>query len=432
MYEMDTRLLEREQQGLPILAAIIGAGQMGAEIVAQISLMKGMRPAIVVDIKQETVENAFRDAGLFDNAVFTNDINAANRAITEGKLVGTTNWHLATRADDIEVVVDCTGFPELGARITMDCISNRKHIVMMNVECDVTIGPLLRRLCNRAGVVYSLTAGDEPGSIVELYRFARSIGYDVVAAGKGKNNPLNIKATPSDPEWAEKAKARKMEARMLIEFVDGSKTMIEMAAVSNATGLVPDVRGMHCAKCNIKDLAKVFSLREQGGILSKKGCVDFAIGDVAPGVFVIVTTQNAKIRASMIQRDMGEGPNYLLYRPYHLCSGETPITIAQAAIYNESTAHPMDYLTSECITIAKRNLKKGDMLDRIGEHCYRGSIELHSIAMANNFLPLGLAYGAKLKCDVQEETVLTYDMVEFDEKNSMLLQLRRIQDIMIG
>lgn len=298
---------------------------------------------------------------------------------------------------------------------------------MMNVECDITVGPILRQMAENAGVVYSLTAGDEPGSIVEVYRFAKALGFKVVAAGKGKNNPLNIYATPD--EWEEKAKARNMSAKMLVEFVDGSKTMIEMAAVSNATGLVPDVRGMHGPKCNVKDLTTVFATKEQGGILEKEGVVDFGIGDINPGVFVIVTTDKPRLIEGLVQRDMGNGPNYLLYRPYHLCSIETPITAAQAVLYGESTAHPLKKLTSECITVAKQDLKAGQTLDGIGEYCYRASIELADVAANGNMLPVGLAKGAVLTCDVKKDEVITYDMVTLNEK-SVLLQLRRIQDQM--
>ena len=88
----------------------------------------------------------------------------------------------------------------------------------MNVECDITIGPILRKLCEQAGIVYSLTAGDEPGSIIEIYRFAKALGFEVIAAGKGKNNPLDIYANPSMPEWKEKAEKREMNPRMLIEL----------------------------------------------------------------------------------------------------------------------------------------------------------------------------------------------------------------------
>lgn len=431
MYEIDTKLLELEEAGTPVCVSLIGCGQMGKDIIAQISVMKGMVCAIAVDIEVETVLDGYRQAGYEEaDIVVTDSLEEAEAAIQEGKHVATADWTLAVAASQVQVVIDATGSPEMGARVTMNCIFHKKHIVMMNVECDITVGPILRKLCQQAGVVYSLTAGDEPGSICEVYRFAKALGFKVVAAGKGKNNPLDIYANPGMKEWADKAAARRMQARMLIEFVDGSKTMIEMCAVSNATGLVPDVRGMHCVNCNVKDLSKVFSLKSQGGILEKEGVVDFAIGDVAPGVFVIVTTDKKRIIEGLVQRDMGDGPNYLLYRPYHLCSIETPITAAQAVLYGESTGHPMDHLTSECITIAKKDLKAGEVLDAIGEYCYRASIELAEVAKAGNMLPVGLAKGARMKVDVKQDEIITYDMVELNE-TSVLLQLRRMQDQML-
>ena len=144
---------------------------------------------------------------------------------------------------------------------------------------------------------------------------------------------------------------------------------------------------------------------------------------------MIVTTDKPRLIEGLVQRDMGNGPNYLLYRPYHLCSIETPITAAQAVLYGESTAHPMKKLTSECITVAKQDLKAGQTLDGIGEYCYRASIELADVAANGNMLPVGLAKGAVLTCDVKKDEVITYDMVTLNEK-SVLLQLRRIQDQM--
>jgi len=429
MYEIDQRLLQRQREGRPIRVALIGAGQMGKEIVCQVGLMQGMEMDIVVDLKTETCRRAYEAAGYKGELAETDDLAECEQALAEGKKVISTNYLLAVKASPIESVIDATGSPEMGARISLECFNQKKHIVMMNVECDITVGPILRQMAENAGVVYSLTAGDEPGSIVEVYRFATALGFKVVAAGKGKNNPLDIYATSKDPEWVEKAAKRHMNPRMLVEFVDGSKTMIEMCAVSNATGLVPDVRGMHCAKCNVKDLKTVFSLKSQGGILEKEGVVDFAIGDIAPGVFVVITTDNPTLIEGLSQRDMGFGPNYTLLRPYHLCSCETPITVAQGVIYHESTAHPMKKLTSECITVAKQDLFAGQVLDGIGECCYRGSIDLATIARAGNMLPLGLAKGAKLLCDVKRDEVITYDMVELDN-SSVLLQLRRIQDQM--
>ena len=431
MYEMDTKLARLHEEGRPVRVGLIGAGQMGKDIVAQIAGMKGMQCDIVVDLTAEIARDAYNQAGYEGEVVEARTAAEAEKAIEAGKKVVTTDYKIAIEARQVQSVIDATGSPEMGARVTLDCIFFKKHIVMMNVECDITVGPMLRRLCARAGVVYSLTAGDEPGSIVEVYRFAKSLGFKVVAAGKGKNNPLDIYANPGMKEWADKAAARDMNPRMLLEFVDGSKTMIEMCAVSNATGLVPDCRGMHGPHCNVSDLSRIFSLKSQGGILDKEGVVDYGIGNINPGVFVVVTTDQKRIIDGLVQRDMGNGPNYLLFRPYHLCSIETPLTAAQAVIYGEATAYPMDHLTSECITLAKKDLKAGEVLDSIGEYCYRASIELAGVAREGGMLPVGLAKGAKLKCDVPKDSVITYGMVELND-NSVLLQMRRMQDQMMG
>ncbi len=430
MYEIDRKLEQLQKDGTPIHVALIGAGQMGKDIIAQIAGMIGMELDIVVDLSVETCLDGYQQAHTKEEVIACSTLEEAEAAVASGKKVAATDYHLAIALSTVQVVIDATGSPEMGARTTMECILHKKHIVMMNVECDVTVGPILRRLCEQAGIVYSLTAGDEPGSIIEVHRFAKALGFTVVAAGKGKNNPLDIYAHPGMPEWKEKAAKREMAARMLIEFVDGSKTMIEMCAVSNATGLVPDCRGMHGPKCNRSDLAKVFSLKSQGGILDKNGVVDYGIGDINPGVFVIVTTENQRIIDGLVQRDMGTGPNYLLLRPYHLCSIETPITAAQAVLYGESTGHPMDHMTSECITIAKKDIKAGETLDGIGEYCYRASIDLYSVAKEQNLLPVGLAKGAVALVDIPRDTAITYDMVKLPE--SMLLQLRRMQDLILG
>jgi predicted homoserine dehydrogenase-like protein len=428
MYEVNKKLEELDRVGSPITIGLIGAGQMGTDIIAQVDQMKGVIIPVIVDLTIEQVKRAMTLAESAADLASTNDPVLAERAVNSGKTIATTNWKLATALPQIQVIIDATGSPQMGAAISLDAINHKKHIVMMNVECDVTIGPILRQMADNAGVIYSLAAGDEPAAILELYRFAEALGFTIVAGGKGKNNPLDFYATPNRLE--DQAKQRNMSPRMLVEFFDGTKTMVEMAAVSNATGLIPDVRGMHGAKSTVEELPRVFCSKNEGGILENTGVVDFAIG-VHPGVFVIVTTKNKRLKESLIQRDMGYGPNYLLFRPYHLCSIEVPLTAAQAVIYRESSGQPMKKLTSECIVIAKKNLKRGEVLDNIGGYCYRGSIEQAGIARNEGMLPLGLAKGAVLKKDVQKDEVITYDMVEIVEE-SVLLQLRKIQDALIS
>jgi predicted homoserine dehydrogenase-like protein len=425
MNEIDRKLTEREREGHPIRVGLIGAGQMGTEIIAQVGEMTGMRVSVVVDLTQERAAHGYAVSRRPVDPVVTEDLAEAARALAEGRSVATTNYRAATSLPGIDAVIDATGSPEAGAIAALDAIQNRRHMVMMNVECDVTVGHVLSRLARSVGVVYSLASGDEPAAIIELCRFARSLGFRIVAAGKGKNNPLDIHANPG--ELRERAAQRGMSPRMLVEFVDGSKTMVEMAAVSNATGLVPDVRGMHGPRVVLKDLTKVFCTREQGGILGREGVVEYAIGDVHPGVFVIVTTDHPTIRAGLVQRDMGTGPNYLLYRPFHLCSIEVPLTVARAVFYGESSGHPEGKPAAECIAIAKKDLACGERLDGIGEYCYRGSIECRETARANNDLPLGLARGCVMRRDVPRDMVITGDMVE-PESGSVLFHLREMSD----
>lgn len=424
MYEIDSKLKQRQIDGNPIQVGLIGAGQMGSEIITQISLMEGMEIAAVVDLTGERAAEGYNYMKEKPQVLVTDDLKKAEKGISLGKKIATANFQIATRLPQVDVIIDATGSVEMGAVTSLDAIDYGKNIVMMSVECDITIGPILRKMADNAGVIYSLAAGDEPAAIIELYRFANALGFTIVSAGKGKNNPLDIYACPNDLQ--DKADERKMSSRMLCEFVDGSKTAIEMAAVSNATGLVPDIRGMHGSKSSVEELDKIFIPKKDGGVLNKMGVVDFAIG-VSPGVFVIMHTDNTRVREGMAQRDMGMGPYYLLFRPYHLCSVEVPLTVAQTVIYNESSGHPAGGLISECIAVTKRPLKKGQVLDNIGETCYRGSIELAQVARKENLLPLGLAKGAVLKRDLKIDEYITYDMVDI-VNDTVLLDLRKIQD----
>ena len=398
MNAINERLLDLDSKGTPVQVALIGAGQMGQEILCQAQLMKGFRISVVVDITFERAELACSMARVAaDRTARAESLEAAQKIVDSGRVALCTEWQLAVQLRGVQAVVDATGSPELGVSISLECIRQKKHIVMMNVECDVTVGPILNHKARESGVIYTLAAGDEPAAILELYRFASALGFDIVAAGKGKNNPLDIQATPKDLE--ERARARDMSARMLCEFVDGSKTAVEMCSVANATGLKPDIRGMHGAKATRDTLHQIFCPQFQGGVLNRSGAVDYAIG-VHPGVFVVFTTDQPRLRHGLIQRDMGKGPNYLLFRPYHLCSIEVPLTAAQVVIYGESSGHPLLRPVAECIAIAKKPLKAGETLDAIGEYCYRGSIDTIEAARRDHLLPLGLAKGAVLRQDV--------------------------------
>ncbi|NQS90375.1 hypothetical protein HQ584_11365 [Patescibacteria group bacterium] len=336
--------------------------------------------------------------------------------------------NIISHTPSIQAVVEATGFPTVGAEVALDCIMNKKHIIMLNVETDVVVGWILKRLADNAGVVYTVSDGDEPGVIKGLYNFASSLGFTVVTAGKGKNNPINYYATPD--YCRKEAKDKDMNPKMLTSFIDGSKTMIEMTEVANATGLIPDIPGMHGLKVNIPELNKVLIPKRDGGIMNQPGVVDYSIGKVAPGVFIIVTTDRKVIRKDLEYYGLGKGPYYLLYRPYHLCAIETPLSVARAVLLGEHTINT-EKIVAEVIAIAKRDLKIGQVIDGIGGYDVFGRIYKATESIKFKGLPLGLSQGAVVKEKVKKDEPLILDKVSLN-RDTTLFWLWQLQEKMMN
>jgi predicted homoserine dehydrogenase-like protein len=334
-----------------------------------------------------------------------------------------------TAIPNLDIVVEATGIPEVGAQVAWDTILNCKHMLQMNVETDATVGYVLRRMAKAAGVVYTLTIGDEPGAAMELYSFARALGFEVTCVGKGKNNPLDRTANPDSV--AEEAARKDMNPKMLAGFIDGTKTMVEMTSLGNGIGYPPDVRGMHGPTASPDTLKELFAPQAQGGVLESTGVVDFALGSVAPGVFLTFTTDQPKIVKDLGYLSMGEGPQYSLYRPYHLTSLETPISIGRAVLKGETTLATDRPPVAETVAVAKRDLRAGEEVDALGGYTVYGIIERADVAREDGLLPLGLAPGAVLVTDVAEGTLLRYSDVELNESLA-IVQLRRLQDRMVA
>ncbi|MDR1514501.1 MAG: hypothetical protein LBS45_02300 [Synergistaceae bacterium] len=429
MLGMNYRLMELEKSGEPILTGIVGAGQMGRGLVAQMMSLKGMRPAVVSDVVIGSAKNAYDRAGLTDGKDydFAATVEEGNRLLKEGKFVVTENSELATKCEAIRCVVDATGIPEAGAKAAIDAINSKKHIVMLNVETDVCIGHILYRLATNAGVVYTGSAGDEPGAVIELFDFADALGFDVRVIGKGKNNAVDYDCTPLSV--AEEARSKGASAKMICSFKDGSKTMVEMTAMANATGFLPDIMGAHGASGSVADLPDLLSLKSEGrgGILNSYRTVEYVNG-VAPGVFLIFASDQPDINHELQYVRLGSGPNYALYRPYHLTSLETPLSVARACLDGMPTIVPRAGLVAETGTIAKRDLKAGERLDGIGGFTIRGTFISAGEAKEKNVLPMGLVdENTVMKNDVKRGALITYADVELD-RNAMMPHLRKLQD----
>jgi predicted homoserine dehydrogenase-like protein len=261
-----------------------------------------------------------------------------------------------------------------------------------------------------------------------LYNFASILGFDIVCVGKGKNNPIDYYATPES--CRQEAESKNMNPKMLSAFKDGTKTMVEMAALANATGLVPDVPGMHGAKVDLPDLATTLIPQADGGILNQRGCVEFSTGKVAPGVFAIIATDEPRIIEDMRFYSMGAGPYYTLYRPYHLCSIETPISVAEATIYGETTLVPTQ-MVSEIISIAKRDLKAGETVGEIGSADIFHRIYTYEDALARQGIPMGLAPGGTVLKDIPQDGLLTTENFAPDT-SKLVYKLRQMQDDLLA
>ncbi|MHA5220025.1 NAD(P)H-dependent oxidoreductase [Dysosmobacter sp. Phy] len=434
MYGINDKLAKREEDGRPIIVGVIGAGQMGRGMICQASLIKGMKIGVVADLNTEVAVKALKSSGMSDDDFrITNTLSEANDILAQGKTVVTEDFSIGVAMDKVDAIVDITGVPNVAARVAYDSIMNHKHVVLLTVETDVVVGPILNKLAKKCGVVYTVSAGDEPGVVKGLYDFAIASGYRVLSAGKSPNNVLDFTCTPDTVR--EEALRRGMNPKMLCSFKDNTKTMVELTCISNATGLVPDVPGCHGGTADVytpervKPFLDLLRLKEEGGILNQYGVVEY-INGMAPGVFVTYTVDNPEVRAELKYLSQGDGPNYILWRPYHLTSLETLHSVAMAVLENKPTIVPMDGFVSETCCMAKTDLKAGSHLDGGGGYTVRGWMMKHEDAVKSRALPLGLVSPkAKLLQDVKCGDLITYDMVELEE-GAFINRLRALQDLL--
>jgi predicted homoserine dehydrogenase-like protein len=422
---MHRRLQQRETDGNPIRVGLVGCGQMGSGLVHVIHQMAGMATCAIADVNPERALTTLCSLGIPEHAmVTTNDLETAEAVVRAGKALVTEDALMLVQVPSLDAVVEATGLTEVGASVAWHAIEARKHVIMLNVETDVTVGPILARLAENAGCVYTVASGDEPGELKRLHDEASALGFEVVALGKGKNNTIDFDATPD--RYRAEAEAKGMNPKMLSAFKDGSKTMVEMAAVSNATGLVPDVPGMHGPKVERADLQSAFVPQEDGGILSRRGCVDYTTGKIAPGIFAIVTSADDRVHTDMRFVGMGDGPYYCLLRPYHLCNIETPLAIARAVFYGERTV-ASTCLVSEVVPIAKRDLQPGEVVGEIGCADYLGRIYTHAEAVERGGVPIGLTPGGTVTHPIAKGEMFTAANF-MPDTGKFVYKLRALQD----
>lgn len=423
--ELVSKLKARKENGNPITVGVIGCGQMGSGFVHTVSSITGMNVSAIADIDPEKGIRTFEEIGYKkDDIVVTDTVNKAQAAIEKGKVVVSQDSLLFTKIPSLEANVEATGVTAIGAENAYYSIMNKKPIIMLNAETDVTVGAYLNFLARNMNSLYTVASGDEPGVLKMLYEQATLMGFDVVTLGKGKNNVIDFGATIDT--CMEEARSKDMNPKMLAAFKDGTKTMVEMAAVSNATGLLPDVPGMHGPKVELEDLSKVFIPETDGGIFGGKGRVDFSTGKIAPGVFAIVYTEEKRMMKEMKFITREDGPYYLHFRPYHLCDLETPQSIAEAVLLNEVTV-TAERPYSEVVCKAKRDINPGEILEDMGGKDWHGHIMTYAEAKEQRKVPMGIASKAKVVKTIRKGEVMRYDQLDLNS-DSFVYKLRQMQD----
>ena len=419
---LDTVLRKREAASQPIRVAMIGAGATGRAIALQLCTpVPGVRLVAIANRTPEHAERAFREGGVTE-WVRTQSAREAERAIECGLPVLTDDPEIATRCPLVDLVIEVTGTIESAARVVLDAIDHRKHVVLVNAELDSLLGPILKTKADAAGVVVTHTDGDEPGVAMTLLRYLRTLGLRVVAAGNIKGMVDYYRTPATQKAFAEK---NDQDVRKVTSFADATKLSMEATVLANATGFRVGRRGMYGPACGY--------VREIGGLLPAEemlrgGLVDYALG-AAPhtGAFAVIYEDSPLKKVQLAYYKLGDGPFFVFYTPFHLPHLQIASTIGRAAALADPTVAPLAGPVCEVVTIAKRDLKVGERLDGIGGFCSYGLVDNRAAARAADALPIGLSEGCVLRRDVSKDEVLSFADVELPADN-LVRQLWREQN----
>ncbi len=415
MYLYD-ELVRRVDQ--PVRVGLIGAGKFGSMFLSQVPTTDGLEVRAIADLDPERAREACRSVG------WTTDL------IRQTKFFDSTQAMIDNCG--LDVLVEATGNPNAGIAHAKMAIASKTHIVMVNVEADVLAGGILAKEANEAGIVYSMAYGDQPALTIELVEWARATGFEVVAAGKGtKYMPEYHYSTP-DTVWdhygltPEQAAKAGMNSQMFNSFLDGTKSALEMAAISNGTGLKAPDQGLTFPPAGMDDLAHVLRPRPLGGQLDESGMVEVVTSverdgrpvyrDLRWGVYVVIEAPNDYASACFKQYGMNTdstGRFSAMYKPFHLIGLELNISILSAALLKKPTGSTLDF-NSDVVATAKRDLKAGEMLDGEGGFTVYGKLMPANKSLKIGGLPIGLAHRIRLKNNVNIDQQISWNDVEMD------------------
>lgn len=423
MIIVDKALKKREFEGHPIQVGIVGAGYMGRGIALQIiQNIPGMRVAAISNRTLKKATQAYGQAGV-SSVRTVSSVSALDKLVGIGEYAITENAELLCNSSNIDVIIEATGTVEFGSKIALKSIKNSKHIVLMNAELDATLGPILKTYANREGVIITNADGDQPGVVMNLYRFVKTIGYNPIVVGNIKGFLDHYRTPETQAEFARKYN---QGTKMITAFADGTKLAMEQAVIANGTGHGVAKRNMYGPSCaHVRDALDVLPLQE---LRSDGGVVDFILGaEPGPGVFVVGYNDNELLRQYGTVFKMGKGPFYVFYVPYHLPHLETPLTAARVVLFGDATITPLGAPVADVFAVAKKDLKAGEQIDGIGGFACYGMIDNADVVRRENLLPMGLANNCRLTRDINKDHPIPRDAVE-RPPDRLSDQLRHEQD----
>lgn len=426
MIIIDTALKKRAAEGNPIRVGMIGAGAMARGVALQlIKYCPGFHLAGVSNRHMEGAERLYQEAGI-EHIQHPGNQTSFDQAVANGEHCVVDDPSLLCQSANIDVIVEVTGAIEFGAGVVTDAIRHGKHVVMMNAELDSTVGPILKHYADKQGVVLTNVDGDQPGVLMNLYRFVVGIGVKPVLCGniKGLQDPYRTPTTQQAfaDRW-------KQSAPMVTSFADGTKISFEQALVANATGMSVAQRGMYGPTVeNYEHIDNAAQWYPLDLTQHETGIVDYVVGaSPGPGVFVLGTHDDPAQQHFLELYKLGKGPLYTFYTPYHLCHFEVHNTIARAVLFNDAAITPSHGLCVDVVATAKRDLKAGEILDGIGHYMTYGQCENADVVYQQQLLPIGVAEGCILQRDIPQDSTLTMADVQRPE-GRLVDRLRQEQD----
>jgi len=443
---MNFELLFADQPERKVRYTLTGAkGGFARTLLAQTRLMPRLVPAALCDLDVPGLRAMCEELG-FSAQQLRECHSAAEVAALPGDAIALVQDAGLLRDVPHDILVEATGNPKVGYRVACEAIEAGRHVAMVSKEVDTVAGIAMSRLAKARGVVYTTADGDQPANLIGLVSWARTLGLEIVAAGKSSEYDLvfeprsgqlqQLDETRSIPELAhllalgDDIPATLAARRAALQGWKTSATAdyCEMAVVASNTGFVADVEAMHYPVARVAELADIYALREDGGILQRPGVIDvfnvLRLPDEASfggGVFVIVRTGDGPTWQLLAQKGhvvSRNGRYACMYLPYHFMGVETPISLLGAVLHGRASGSDQPAQHAILAGRAIEDIPAGTVLRMGGHHHDVTGVKPVLLARAEapaEVAPLYLAAHATAARDIRAGELITLDDIRGDD-----------------